>query len=139
MPSSSPELTYYIYGDYLWTLGNGGSIRLRADLNHRDRMWSQAGEANRDGLNLAGSDFMYIRPEIDKIGFNLAWTNAADNLTVSLWGRNLDDDPDYINTGPGIGFIFNRGQPGVLGNRVRSRPVGTTGRKQVGLTANYRF
>ena len=82
---------------------------------------------------------MYLRPELDKIGVNLSWTSASDNLTVSLWGRNLDDEPDYINYGPGIGFIFNLGQPGALGNRVRSRPSGTTGRAQAGVTASFRF
>jgi hypothetical protein len=102
-------------------------------------MWDQAGVANRDGLNLAGTAPMYLRPKLDKIGLNLSWTNAADNITVGLWGRNLDDDPDFINRGPGIGFIYNLGQPGPLGNRVRSRPVGVTGRKEVGLTASYRF
>ena len=64
---------------------------------------------NRDGFNIAGTNFMYLRPELDKIGMNLSWTSADEALTISLWGRNLDDDPDYINRGPGIGFIFNNG------------------------------
>ncbi len=140
VPAGSPELTYAIYGDYQWQLGNGGTIRLRADLRHKDQMWSQNGANNRLGLNIEGTNFQYIRPEIDKIGVNLSWTNAADSMTISLWGRNLDDDPDYINTGPGIGFIFNRGVPGVGQTQgVRSRPVGTTGHKQAGITANFRF
>jgi hypothetical protein len=142
VPSNSPEFTYYLYGDYQWLMNNGGTIRLRADVSHRDQMWSQNGAANRDGLNASGTDFQYIRPEIDKLGVSLTWTNAADDISVSLWGRNLDDDPDYINTGPGIGFIFNRGAPNpgsAAPIGVRQRPVGTTGRKQFGVSASFGF
>ncbi|HEY5623773.1 MAG TPA: TonB-dependent receptor [Gammaproteobacteria bacterium] len=139
VPSGSPEFTYYLYGDYEWALGNGGSLRLRADVNHMDPRWQQNGASNRCGLNLAGTDFEYRRPELDKLGLSLTWSNADDDISVSLWGRNLDDDPDYINTGPAIGFIFNLGAPGEGGCRVRSRPVGETGRSQVGLSASFRF
>lgn len=142
VPSNSPQFTYYLYGDYQWVLGSGGSIRLRADVRHRDRMWSQNGATNRDGLNASGTDFQYIRPEIDKIGLSLTWTNADDDISVSLWGRNLDDEVDYINTGPGIGFIFNRGAPNPGSDApsgVRQRPVGRTGRKQVGVSASFSF
>jgi outer membrane receptor protein involved in Fe transport len=140
LPGNSPELTYYIYGDYQWALGNGGSVRLRADLNHRDQMWSQNGAVNRAGLNASGTDFQYLRPELDKIGMSLTWTNADDDISISLWGRNLDNDPDYINTGPGIGFIFNRGAAGADGSQgVRQRPTGRTGRKQIGVSASFDF
>ncbi len=139
VPGSSPEFTYYLYGDYQWSLNNGSSIRLRADVNHRDSMWSANGASNRDGFNMAGTDFMYRRPELDKIGMSLTWTNADDDLSISFWGRNLDDDPDFINFGPGIGFIFNKGQAGPDGGTVRSKPVGRTGRKQIGLSANFGF
>jgi len=151
VPAHAPELTYYIYGDYQWTLGNGGTCRLRADLNHTDQMWSQNGAVNRAGLNATGTDFQYLRPEQDKIGMSITWTNAADNLSVSLWGRDMDDDPDYINTGPGIGFIFNKGAPHPNVNfppghddagdpvQVRQRPVGKTGRAQYGLSASFSF
>ena len=140
VPSNSPEFTYYLYGDYQWLLGNGSSLRLRADLRHKDQMWSQNGASNRNGLNAAGTGPQYIRPEIDKTGLSLTWTNADDDISVSLWGRNLDDEPDYINTGPGIGFIFNRGAPNADGSLgVRQRPVGLTGRRQVGVSASFNF
>ncbi len=139
VPGGAPEFTYYIYGDYQWVLGGGGSLRLRADLNHMDARWTQNGAANRCGLNISGTDFQYRRPELDKLGMSLTWTNASESTRVSLWGRNLDDNPDYINTGPGIGFIFNLGAPGVDGCRVRARPVGSTGRAQMGVTASFRF
>jgi iron complex outermembrane receptor protein len=38
VPSNSPEFTYYLYGDYQWLMNNGGTIRLRADVSHRDQM-----------------------------------------------------------------------------------------------------
>ena len=140
VPSNSPEFTAYLYGDYLWELNNGSSLRLRADVAHRDAMWSQNGASNRSGLNMAGTDFMYRRPEIDKVGLSLTWTNADDDISVSLWGRNLDDEADFINFGPGIGFIFTRGVPGPgQAQGTRSRPVGRTGRKQIGIDASFRF
>ena len=139
VPSNSPEFTYYFYGDYLWSLANGGSLRLRADINHMDERWSQNGANNRCGLNIEGTNFQYLRPGFDKLGLSLTWANADDDIRVNFWGRHLDDDPDYINTGPGIGFIFNRGAPGVDGCRVRARPVGSTGRAQMGVTASFRF
>ena len=139
VPSNAPEFTYYVYGDYQWLLGGGGSLRLRADLNHMDSRWSQNGANNRCGLNISGTDFQYRRPALDKLGMSLTWANADDDIRVNFWGRHLDDTPDYINTGPGIGFIFNLGAPGLDGCRVRARPVGSTGRAQMGVTASFRF
>ena len=82
---------------------------------------------------------MYLRPELDKFGLQLDWTSADERLNLAIWGRNLDDDADFVNPGPGVGYIFNLGQAGADGSRTRSRPVGHTGRKVVGATVTYRF
>ena len=59
---------------------------------------------------------------------------------MSIWGRNLDNDPDYINYGPPFGYVYLRGpdiDATTLG--VRARAVGSTGRRQVGATFRYNF
>lgn len=138
-PGNTPDFTYYLYGDYNWELGNGTSLRLRADINHFGARFPLDGATNQCGLNAAGTDFEYQRPDIDKIGFSATWANANDDFSVSLWGRNLDDNPDYTLFGPPFPFAFTRGAPGVDGCTVVRRPVGQTGRKQIGLTASFRF
>ena len=138
-PANSPDNTAALWAAYEWALAGGSRIRLRGNWTHRSDVWGQNGTTNRDGLNIAGDAPMYLRAPLDKFGVDLSWTSADENLNVSLWGKNLDNKADQINFGPGIGSIFNRGQPGPLGNAVRSRPTGTSGRRQIGLTAAYRF
>ena len=138
-PNNAPDTTAALWASYVWDMASGASVRLRGDWTHRASTWSANGVANRDGLNIAGTAPMYLRPELNKFGLDLSWTSADDNLVVSLWGRNLDNNADHINSGPGIGFIFNNGQAGPLGNLVRSRPVGVTGRRQIGATVRYNF
>jgi len=138
-PNNSPNRTVSVWASYDWDLASGANVRLRGSLYHRAATFSQNGANNRDGLNIAGDAPMYERPELNKPGLNLTWTSADQNLAVSLWGKNLDNKPDFINAGPGIGYIFNLGQAGPNGARVRSRPVGLTGRRQIGATVRYNF
>ena len=62
-------------------------------------------------------------------------------LTIELWGRNLDDDYDWINFGPGSPFNYAGGvlPPGATGAPGTVRPRGVSGRKQVGVTARFLF
>jgi outer membrane receptor protein involved in Fe transport len=139
-PNNAPEETYAIYGEYIVALGNGSSLRFRADLRHRGDVWQRAGPDVRDGLNIAGTRPMFLRPELDKLGAHISWTSASENLTIAFWGRNLDNEMDFLNSGPGIGSIFNKGQVGPLGlDAQRSRPVGVAGREQMGVTASFSF
>jgi hypothetical protein len=84
---------------------------------------------------------MYLRPELDKIGASIGWTSASGGTTIELWGRNLDDDNDWINFGPGSPATFARGTvgPAGLAPAVVARPRGISGRKQVGVTARFLF
>jgi iron complex outermembrane receptor protein len=132
-PNNSPELTSALWGSYVFDLTNGSSVRLRADWTHRSDAWARVG--NRDGLNIEGTDFMFLRPELDKYGVDLSWTSAEDRFTVAVWGKNLDDEQDFLAPGPGVGYIFNKGSDGV----ATSRPVGHTGRRVVGATFTYRY
>ena len=146
VPNYVPEETYAIYGDYQWTLSGGSTIGLRADLNHRGENWLRAGGPDRDSLTQDGTRPMFLRPELDRIGAQISWTSASGSTTLVLWGRNLDDDYDWINAGPGSRFNYGRGQLGPLGLEAPPdggpaviRPRGYSGRKQVGLTARFLF
>jgi len=124
IPAGAIDEASYLFATYQWDLAGGSSVRLRGDWRHRGEVWGQNGAVNRAGLNLFGDGL----------------ASADENLNLSLWGRNLDDDPDYINFGPPFGFVYNAG-PASAGapNGVRARGVGSTGRKQVGATLRYNF
>jgi hypothetical protein len=136
MPSYNVDFAYYLFGEYDWELGGGSSLRLRADVRHRDETWGQNGANNRLGRNLNDDGFMYQKPSIDKIGLRVEWTSAEGNMRFSVWGRNLDDDPDYLNYGPPFGYVYRAG-PGTPS--VRARASAVTGRRQLGATFRYDF
>jgi iron complex outermembrane receptor protein len=139
-PANSVDRAAYIWAAYDWELSGGSSLRVRADVQDRGTVWGQNGANNRAGRNLNDDGFMYLRPAITKTGIRVEWTSAEGNMGFSVWGRNLDDDPDYINYGPGFGYVYLRG-PDISGpgTGVRARPVGSTGRRQVGATFRYQF
>lgn len=141
VPNYVPEETYTLYFNYEWQLSGGSTIGLRADLRHRGENWGRAGGNERVTLTQDGTRPLFLRPELDKIGANISWTNAAEDITISLWGRNLDDDYDWINFGPGSPFNYAGGvlPSGVTGAPGTARPRGYAGRKQVGITARFSF
>jgi iron complex outermembrane receptor protein len=136
-PNNSPEETWAIWTAYTLDFSGGSSLRFRADTTHRGDAWSRLN--NREGRNIADTGFLNLRPELDKFGVDVSWTSPSNTMTVSVWGRNLDDTMDQLNPGPGVGYIFNlgAGDPGDV--RDRDRPRGFAGRKQVGATFAYRF
>jgi iron complex outermembrane receptor protein len=136
-PNTSPEETWALWGSYVFDLSGGSSLRLRADWQHRGDQWARV--ANRDGLNIAGTQFINLRPDLDRYGVDVSWTSADDKLSFSVWSRNLNDEMDQLNPGPGVGYIFNLGQAGPNGGRDRTRPRGFAGRNVSGATATYRF
>jgi len=139
IPANSVDKSAFVWGEYVWGLGNGSRLALRADYKYRAAIWARNGAIDRQGLNLLGDGFAYERPELGKIGLRLTWTSADDNLSLSVWGKNLDNEPDYINSGPGFGYVYLNG-PSVNGSTpVRARPSGSTGRRLVGATATWNF
>jgi len=140
MPSYNIDFAYYLFASYDWQLSGGSNFRIRADVKHRSETWGQNGANNRLGRNLNDDGFMYLKPDITKPGLRVEWTSAEGNMNISIWGRNLDDDPDPVNYGPGFGYVYLRG-PNIdattLG--VRARPSGVTGRRQIGATFKYNF
>ncbi|NNC65579.1 MAG: TonB-dependent receptor, partial [Gammaproteobacteria bacterium] len=141
-PNYVPQGTYTIYFNYQWQLANGSTIGLRADARQRDAMWGRAGARDRHTLTQDGTRFMFERPDLTKTGLNISWTNAEEDITIELWGRNLDDDYDWINFGPGSPANYARGivtadaPPGPAGT---ARPRGVNGRAQMGVTARFLF
>ena len=136
IPANSVDQAAYMFATYNWGLANGSTLSLRGDWRHRGTVQGQNGVRERNGLNLLGTGIATEKPELNKLGLRLSWTSADDKLDVSLWGRNLDNKPDYINFGPGFGYVYLNG-PGP--NPVRARPSGTTGRRQIGATVRYNF
>eukprot|EP00903_Cladosiphon_okamuranus_P004277 g4275.t1 len=139
IPANSVDEAWTLWASYDWYLPGGSTLSLRGDYRYRSAVWGLDGANNRDGLNINGDAPMYQRPELDKYGLRLSWLSAEENLSLALWGRNLDDDPDYINFGPPFGYVYNLGQAGDDGAQVRARAVGSTGRKVMGATLNYYF
>lgn len=140
IPANNVKSSAYLFASYDWVFGGGSMLRIRGDVIWRDEIWGQNGANNRLGRNLNDNGFMYLRPAQTKPGLRVEWTSAEGNITASIWGRNLDDDPDYINYGPGFGYVYLRG-PAIDANTlgVRARPVGSTGRRQIGATFRYSF
>ena len=106
IPSNSVDEAIYLWASYDWQLAGGSSFRIRADVQDRGTVWGQNGANNRAGRNLNDNGFMYQRPGITKTGLRLEWTSAEGNMGFSIWGRNLDDDPDYINYGPPFPWVY---------------------------------
>lgn len=140
-PSNSVDRALVLWASYDWELAGGSSLRLRADVKDQSTVWIQNGANNRAGLDQNGDCCMYLTPAQTKTGLRLEWTSAEGNMGFSVWGRNLDNDPFHINSGPPFGYVYLNG-PGSLdpdGTPVRARAVGSTGRRQVGATFRYQF
>jgi iron complex outermembrane receptor protein len=140
-PSNSVDRAFVVWAAYDWELAGGSSFRLRADVKDQGTVWGQNGSNNRAGLNLRGDCCMYLNPAQTKTGLRLEWTSAEGNMGFSVWGRNLDDDPYYVNYGPPFGYVYLNGTGSLNseGSPVRARAVGSTGRRQVGATFRYNF
>lgn len=136
LPSGAIEEASYLFATYEWGLSDGSTLSLRGDWRHRGEVWGQNGEAARNARNLNNDGYMFLRPSIDKLGLRLAWTSPGENWGWALWGRNLDNDPDYINYGPPFGYLL-QASPNEPSQRARA--VGSTGRRQLGATINYSF
>jgi len=140
-PSNSVDRAFYVWASYDWELGGGSSLRLRADVKDQGTVWGQNGANNRAGLDQHGNCCMYLSPAQTKTGLRLEWTSAEGNMGFAVWGRNLDNDPYYVNYGPPFGYVYLNG-PGSTdpeGTPVRARAVGSTGRRQIGATFKYQF
>jgi len=124
-PNFQPDLTYAIWGSYNINLANGSVINLRADLRHRDEVWRRLNA--RDVLLQDGS-ISALAPSWDRYGVRIGWTAANGRTSVSLWGRNLGDEVDFVNLSPAT--------PNTVG-RFSTRAY--NGREDYGLDFSYNF
>jgi iron complex outermembrane receptor protein len=119
-PPGAPEWTYNLAGEYTFNLGNGGLLILRADFRGRSDVYNQTSSRTGDRADAR------LRPQVNDWGARVTWANAKDNLRVSLWGKNLNEDWDITNFGP----------PSPC---CASFAAGFRGKREVGLTATYDF
>ena len=68
-----------------------------------------------------------LRPSITDFGAQVRWTNANENLNVTLWGKNLREDVDITNFSP------------FVGGGINDFAIGFRGLREYGLTASYDF
>ena len=92
----------------------------RADYRGRSDVFNQT--SSRTGPR-AG---VRLRPSVKDWGARVTWINADDNLSVSLWGKNLAEDYDITNFGP----------PSPC---CTSFAAGFRGKREYGITASYGF
>ena len=126
-PGGAPDWTYNLAVDYGFALSGGSNIDLRADFRGRDDVFFQT--RNRFVVNngaLESSDAL-LRPTIADIGAQAKWTNAAENLSVTIWGKNLLEDEDITNFSPFIAAGIN------------DFATGFRGKREFGLTVGYEF
>lgn len=118
-PAGAPEWTYTFFGEYTANLGNGSSLLFRADVRSRSDVFNQTSNRFTDPP-------LRLRPEVTNWGARITWINANGNLSLSLWGKNLNEDVDVENFGP----------PSPC---CASFSAGFRGKRQYGLSGSYSF
>ncbi len=118
-PAGAPEWTYTLFGEYTVHLGNGGSLLFRADVRSRSDVFNQTSERFTNPP-------LRLRPEVTNWGARVTWTAPSERLTVSAWGKNLNEEVDIENFGP----------PSPC---CSSFAAGFRGKRSYGVTASYDF
>jgi iron complex outermembrane receptor protein len=118
-PPGAPEYTYTLFGEYTAHLGNGSSLQFRADVRSRSDVFNQTSQRTYDPP-------LRLRPEVTNFGARITWTSSSENLAISAWGKNLNEDVDIENFGP----------PSPC---CTSFSAGFRGKRNYGVTATYEF
>jgi iron complex outermembrane receptor protein len=118
-PPGAPEWTYTLFGEYTANLGNGSTLMLRADVRSRSDVFNQTSNRFTDPP-------LRLRPQVTNWGARITWTAPSDRLSISAWGRNLNEDVDIENFGP----------PSPC---CSSFAAGFRGKRTYGLTASMAF
>ena len=118
-PAGAPEWTYTLFGEYTAHLGNGSSLLFRADIRSRSDVFNQTSNRLTDPP-------LRLRPEVTNIGARITWTSSDEDLSVSVWGKNLSEEVDIENFGP----------PSPC---CSSFAAGFRGKEAYGVTASYDF
>ncbi len=118
-PAGAPEWTYTLFGEYSVDLSNGSSLQFRADVRSRSDVFNQTS-------NRFTNPPLRLRPEVTNFGARVTWRSADENLTVSIWGKNINEDVDIENFGP----------PSPC---CSSFAAGFRGKRSFGATVSYGF
>lgn len=118
-PAGAPEWTYTLFGEYTARLNNGSSLLFRADVRSRSDVFNQTSNRFTDPP-------LRLRPEVTNIGARITWTSSDEDLSVSVWGKNLSEEVDIENFGP----------PSPC---CSSFAAGFRGKEAYGVTATYDF
>ncbi|MGA0705170.1 MAG: TonB-dependent receptor, partial [Steroidobacteraceae bacterium] len=134
--NNAPEIKGNLYAEYTIPMGESGSLTLFGQLSHTDDIYYNA--ANADVARQEAYTLVDVR---------IGWTNAAGNLEVSAWNRNLTDEryfhnivqftssslPPPATTQPAPGSIIT--DPFSIGHALGYPAPGATW----GLEMTYRF
>ena len=55
------------------------------------------------------------------------WTNADEDVSITIWGKNLREDVDISNVSP------------FIGGGINDFAVGFRGKREFGVSLNYNF
>lgn len=144
-PGGAPEWTVNLAIDYSIRLDSGSTIDLRADFRGRDSVYFQ----NRNRFNTLGTGTAFVvgadpntaqqfaiagdrqenllRPNISDFGAQATWTNADEDVSITIWGKNLREDVDISNVSP------------FVGGGINDFAVGFRGKREFGVSLNYNF
>jgi len=126
-PGGAPDWTFNIALDYSIALRGGSTLDLRTDFRGRDSVFFQTRDRFQVVNGVLESSDALLRPDITDWGAQVKWTNADENLSIALWGKNLREDVDVTNFSPFIGAGIN------------DFATGFRGKREVGLSVNYNF
>ena len=126
-PGGAPDWTFNIALDYAIELAGGSTLDLRADYRGRDDVFFQTRDRFVVVNGALESSDALLRPNITDIGAQIKWTNASQNLSITLWGKNLREDADVTNFSPFIAAGIN------------DFATGFRGKREFGLSVNYNY
>jgi iron complex outermembrane recepter protein len=118
-PPGAPLWTYTLYGEITQPLDNGGALLFRADVRGRSNVFNQTS-------NRLTNPPLRLRPEVTNWGARVTWVAPSENLRISVWGKNLNENVDIENFGP----------PSPC---CSSFAAGFRGKTSVGVTGTYDF
>ena len=106
-PPTVPPWKATFGAQYKIDLGNAGSLTPRFDVNYQDKQYTGP-------TVISGTRFLNFIPSYTLANARLTWTNADQNLDISLAANNLFDKYYLLTIFDlrGAGAGFRKGRPG---------------------------
>lgn len=117
----APEWNGFVVGKYAYPLANGLAFTVGGDVVYEGSKFAQIHNLAETG------DRTYVNA---RLGLE------SDNWTVSLWGRNLNDDDTALDT---LRYVDSRGLSGFAVLSTRGFAVSLPRPRQFGITGSYKF